>query len=77
MAVELGMRQGEILKTEWRDFNLALPTLRVRKENDKSKEERTIPFGPGLAAAIDTLPKIGQYIFSLPDGGRRGDVRKP
>jgi integrase len=77
LAVELGMRQGEILKAEWRDFNLALRTLRVRKENAKSKEERTIPLGPGLAAAIDTLPRIGQYIFSLPDGGRRRDVRKP
>jgi integrase len=77
LAVELGMRQGEILKAEWRDFNLALRTLRVRKENAKSKEERTIPLGPGLAVAIDTLPRIGQYIFSLPDGGRRQDVRKP
>jgi len=77
LAVELGMRQGEILKAEWRDFNLALRTLRVRKENAKSKEERTILLGPELAVAIDTLPRIGQYIFSLPDGGRRRDVRKP
>jgi integrase len=70
------MRQGEILKAEWRDFNLVLRTLRVRKENAKSKEERIIPLGPELAAAIDTLPRLGQYIFSLPDGGRRLDVRK-
>ncbi len=77
LAVSLGMRQGEILKAEWRDFNLALRTLRVRKENAKSKEERTVPLDPGLAVAIDTLPRIGQYIFSKPGGGRRKDVRKP
>jgi integrase len=62
LAVELGMRHGEILKSEWRDFNLALRTLRVLKENAKSKEERTIPLGHDLAAAIDTLPILGQYI---------------
>ncbi len=49
LALTLGMRQGEILKAEWRDFSLPLRTLRVRKENAKSKEERTIPLGPELA----------------------------
>jgi integrase len=59
------MRQGEILKAEWRDFNLVLRILRVRRENAKSKEERAIPPGPELAAAIDTLSRIGQYIPAL------------
>jgi len=49
----------------------------VRKENSKSKEERIIPLDAELAVAIDTLPRIGQYIFSKPDGKRRLDVRKP
>jgi len=39
-----------------REFNLAFRTLRVRKENLKSKEELTLPLVPELAAAIDTLP---------------------
>jgi len=56
LAVELGMRQGEILKAEWRNFNLALRTLRVRKENAKSKEERTISLGPKLAAGLALIP---------------------
>jgi integrase len=77
LALTLGMRQGEILKAEWRDFSLPQRTLRVRKENAKSKEERIVPLDPELAVAIDTLPRIGQYIFSKPDGGRRQDVRKP
>jgi integrase len=77
LAITLGMRQGEILKAEWRDFNLTLRTLRVRAENAKSKEERIIPLDPELAVAIDMLPKIGQYIFSRPDGKRRRDIRKP
>jgi integrase len=77
LAVTVGMRLGEILKAEWRDFSLPLRTLRVRKENAKSKEERVVPLDSELAVAIDTLPRIGQYIFSKPDGKRRLDVRKP
>jgi len=77
LAVTVGMRLGEILKAEWRDFSLPLRSLRVRKENAKSKEERVVPLDSELTLAIDTLPRIGQYIFSKPDGGRRQDVRKP
>ncbi len=77
LAVTLGMRLGEILKAEWQDFNLPLRTLRVRAENAKNKHERTVPLDAELAVAIDTLPRIGQYIFALPNGRRRQDVRKP
>ncbi|MGB7296803.1 MAG: site-specific integrase [Candidatus Aminicenantales bacterium] len=77
LAVTLGMRLGEILKSEWQDFSLTLGTLRVRAENAKNKHERTIPLDAELAVAIDSLPRIGQYIFALPNGKRRQDVRKP
>jgi len=77
LALTLGMRLGEILKSEWRDFSLAARTLRVRAENSKNKHERVVPLDAELAVAIDSLPRFGQYIFAMPNGQRRQDVRKP
>ena len=76
LALTTGMRQGEILKAKWRDFNLTLRTIRVPEENAKSKKERIVPVDPALCAELDALPRKSEYIFSNDEKGSRiKDVR--
>jgi integrase len=77
LALTVGMRLGEILKAEWAHFSLPLRSLRIPAENAKSKKERIVPLDSALAVDLDSLPKMSKYIFALPGGGRRQDVRKP
>jgi len=77
LAVTVGMRRDEILQAKWKDFNLGLRTICVPEENAKSKKERLIPIDPVLAAEIDLLPRLGEYISVNPETGvRRQDFRE-
>jgi integrase len=43
VALQTGMRKGELLKLEWRDVDFNLKSIRVRKENNKTGRERFVP----------------------------------
>jgi integrase len=43
VALQTGMRKGELLKLEWRDIDFHLKSIRVRKENNKTGRERFVP----------------------------------
>ena len=77
MALVTGMRCGEILKMQWKDINLRLGTIRIPKENSKSKKERIIPIDPILFDILDSIEKKGEYVFMNEwTGGRRKDIRE-
>jgi len=63
IALITGMRRGEILKMQWKDINLRLGTIRIPKENSKSKKERIIPIDSILFDTLDSIEKKGEYIF--------------
>ena len=63
IALITGMRRGEILKMQWKDINLRLGTIRIPKENSKSKKERIIPIDSILFDILDSIEKKGEYIF--------------
>ncbi len=65
-ALNTGMRQNEILSLKVHDVNLFSRTVKVAKENSKTKEARTIPLNN---IAIEILkkrlatPAISGYVF--------------
>ena len=77
IALITGMRLGEILKMKWNDINFRLGTIRIPKENSKSKKERVIPFDSVIFNVLDSMERKGKYVFmSDRTGKRRKDIRK-
>ena len=78
VAVETGMRQGEILSLEWRDVDLAGHRIRVRES--KSGEPRTIPMSANCADVLSAHPRSlgSELVFPAPNGKRltRGALTK-
>jgi len=63
LAIVTGMRRGEILKMKWSDINLRLGTIRIPKENSKSKKERIVPIDACLIEDLDSIEKKSEYVF--------------
>jgi len=71
------MRLSEILKMRWKDINFRLGTIRIPKENSKSKKERVIPIDSVIYNVLDSLAEKGKYVFVNDlTGKRRMDIRK-
>jgi len=51
-ALETGCRRGELLGLLWADVNMERRELRVRAENAKSRDARTVPISTRLAAVL-------------------------
>ena len=77
IAIVTGMRLSEILKMRWKDINFRLGTIRIPKENSKSKKERVVPIDMVLYNVLDSIEEKGEYVF-INDwtGGHRKDVRE-
>lgn len=76
MALNTGMRQGEILSLNWADVNLDHNVLLVRRS--KSGKARHIPINSPLAEVLKRLPKRGAYVFTDESGNilnRHGAIR--
>jgi integrase len=77
IAFITGMRCGEILKMRWKDTDLKVGTIRIPKENSKSKKERIIPIGPDLYKTFDGIERKGEYVFMNDwTGKRRKDINE-
>jgi len=63
IAIVTGMRKGEILKLKWKDINLRLGTIRITKENSKTKKERIIPIDSILFETLDSIEEKSEYVF--------------
>ena len=61
-----GTRKQEVLKARWADFNLDMRIWRI--PTSKGGKARHIPISDGLAALLETVPRIPgcEWIFSNP-----------
>ena len=57
-ALETAYRQGELLTLQWQDVNLDRKELRIRAENTKADEDRTLPISGRLASVLEMVEQI-------------------
>ena len=63
LAIETGMRRGELLKVLWVDLDLVARQLTIR--DTKNGEDRTIPLTTRAAAILSGLPQTDPRIFPV------------
>ncbi|MFC2157551.1 tyrosine-type recombinase/integrase [Acidobacteriota bacterium] len=76
IAVNTGMRKGEILKLRWDCVDLRNRNVVIL--NSKNNESRIIPINKTLYNEFERLcgKKRGEYVFANPDGQPYGDIKK-
>lgn len=74
LALDTGLRKGELLALRWDDLDLSRRQLHVRRRKTKSRS--MIPMTKRAAAALRTIRRRGPYIFAHPDGSLLGNVRR-
>jgi len=73
MAINTGMRRGEIFDLKW--FDVDFNRLMVHIRQSKSGRPRTIPLNATVQSLLEGLPKTSEYAFPSPKtGGRVNDV---
>lgn len=76
MALNTGMRQGEMLALKWADVNLDQNLIFIA--HSKSGKTRHVPINSQLAEMLKRLPKRGEHVFSDESGiirSRHGGIR--
>ena len=79
LALNTGLRRGELFNLHWEDVSLNSHTLTVRGDGAKSGETRHIPMND---EALDILTRwqaqrySRQYVFPAEDGGRLDNIKK-
>lgn len=75
MALNTGMRKGEILKLKWQDIDLKNRIIIVR--NSKNHESRTLPINEMLYGELRFLGQRlpVRYVFSHPNGKPYYDIK--
>lgn len=61
LAIETGMREGEMLKLEWPDVDLKKGIIRVRAINCKTNIDRIIGISSAARFALEELKRYGPY----------------
>lgn len=77
LAINTGMRKGEILKLEWRDVDFSRNLIHVRET--KSDHDRFVPLNAPARAALDDLPrtKAQRWVFhSSSSSGHLVEIKK-
>jgi integrase len=69
MAINTGMRRGEIFDLKWFDVDLNRRIVHVRQS--KSGRPRTIPLNATAQMLLTGLPKTSQYVFPSPKKSER------
>lgn len=73
VALDTGMRAGEICNLRWGD--VMVDRLTVQAANSKSGRSRTIPLTPAAQTAIRRQPRRSVWVFTQPDGSPLKDLR--
>lgn len=68
VALNTGMRRGEILRLRWSDVDFAGGLLTVRET--KNGEARVIPMNRVVRETLSGLPRAGDHVFCNPLTGR-------
>lgn len=63
LAVETGMRRGELLSMRWEDMNMYERTVRLTMT--KNGDERTIPLSPRAFDALLKAPRASDRVFPV------------
>lgn len=73
MAINSGMRRGEIFDLKWFDVDFNRRMVHIRQS--KSGRPRAIPLNSTTQTLLESLPKTSEYVFSSPKtSGRVNDV---
>ncbi len=73
VALNSGMRKGEILNLKWRDIDFYNNYISI--EVSKNGEARKIPINDMLKQELMSIPRNGDYVFSKATGEPYGDPR--
>jgi integrase len=74
MAINTGMRQGEIFNLTWFHVDLSRGLIHVRVS--KNGKDRFIPINQTVRTMLEGLPRISEYVFPSPKTkGRLVDVK--
>lgn len=73
LALNTGMRIGEILNLTWDRMDMAYGIITV--DDTKGGEVRSIPINSSLIEVLRTLEKHGKYVFSKENGDRYGSIK--
>lgn len=63
LAIETGMRRGELLWVLWQDVDLAKCLVRLTKT--KNGHERVVPLTPLAVATLRSLSQVGDRVFPV------------
>jgi integrase len=63
LAIETGMRRGELLSVRWRDVDLERRTLKLKQT--KNGDPRTIPLTPKAIELLGPLQKTNDRVFPI------------
>lgn len=74
LAVNTGMRKGEILGLEWSRVDLARREIYLKPEHQKSKQYDTVPLNDTAVSALLELANDTQWVFQR-KGARIQNVR--
>ena len=62
IAIETGLRQGELVKLMWSDVDLDSRLLKVR--DTKNGEDRVVPMSNKALSILQSLPRLGATVFN-------------
>lgn len=69
VGIHCGLRlRSEALTLRWLDVDLGRRTVTVSAAYAKSGQTRTVPLNSVVLAALDRLPRTGEFVFAKPNG---------
>lgn len=69
LALETGMRRGELLSMRWRDLDLQRCTVMLPQT--KNGHARTVPLSPAAVETMRALPRTGDRVLPISDNAVR------
>jgi integrase len=63
LAIETGMRRGELLSIRWKDVDMSAPTIRILKT--KNGHPRTIPLTPKAVEILSSMARTEERVFPV------------
>jgi len=74
LMLTTGLRKQECLGLRWKDIDLDKRMLIVRE--GKGGKSRMVPLANQTLEMLRTLPRVGEYVVSGPDGKRIGNIKR-
>ena len=68
VAVNTGLRKGEILGLLWQNVNLDLRIISILKMDTKNKTRRDIPMNEAVKTTLRQMKRRGPFVFCREDG---------